>query len=417
MSKNFFLAFFVSILPVAYIYAFPVLINNLGHALMLFVIFPILLFDYSKSSRRGDSATYKYYVLFCLYLILISIISPLLYNFTGDVRELFSAAEFSLIVYFLIANKSLSKEFVEIYSKMATMFSGFLILQFFAFSFLRVKISGIIPFLNVYNRDIESIIESRIIRISSVFAEPSHFAVYCIPALIMYLFNKTQQDGVVIRIVVISLAILLSTSSNGLLVMGVVYFAYLVYKYFSRFNVGYFIVGGILFIFAAYFVLNSDYIDEVTYGLFTQEVGQSESKAEMRIYRGFNLYADMPLGTKIFGVGWRDAENYCKGCNTFLYTYYNATVFDYFNSIAGTLIYAGVTGLTFLLLFFYSLWRRTKDFATRTLVLCVILLMSSSSVLMSDQWVFFLATIISMININNEKNNNYLIAKRHSYGQ
>jgi hypothetical protein len=223
----------------------------------------------------------------------------------------------------------------------------------------------------------------------------------------MYLFNKTQQNGVVVKIVIISLAILFSTSSNGILVMGVVYFAYLVNKYFSRFHVGYFIFGGIIFIIVAYFVLNSDYIDKVTYGLFTQEVGMSESKADMRIYRGFNFYGDMPLESEIFGVGWRNAENFSKECNTHLYSYYNAKVFDYFNSIAGTLIYAGVIGLSLLLLFFQSLWRRTKDFATRTLVICVLMLMTSSSVLMSDQWVLFLDSITALTNYCNTYNHSF----------
>ena len=416
MSKEKFISFIICILPIAYIYAFPILINNLGHALLLFFVFPLLFLDFIYYNRNNKLPYTQPYLLFCFYLILISLLAPAINAFSGDTKELLSAAEFSVIVYFLITNRRLSQQFIDVYTRLAVFFALFLLLQYVAFVFFNIRISGVIPFLKFYNREVESIGEGRLLRICSLFAESSHFAVYEIPALIMYLFKKAHQKNILLKIVIISLSILLSTSSNGLIIMIIAYFAFIVYKYYRRINLLYFILGGIILLGAFYFISKSKFIDDVTYGLFVQEVDMTTSKAEMRIYRGFNMYVDLPLDKQLFGVGWRNAQRYCRSCNKALYNTYYADVFDYFNSIAGSLIYSGIIGCFLLCLFFYNLFKHTNDFATRTLVICVFILMGTSSVLMSDQWVFFMAAIISMINkCKNEENYHHSITQRDGH--
>lgn len=415
------LAVLIAILPVAYIYAFPILINNLGHALLLFIIFPILLVDYSEKRKnqrliqKQKAPFNKPYILFSFYLLFISLISPLVNSFEGNFKELLSAAEFSVIVFFLINDKKIAQPFVDIYTKIAVIFAIFLIIQYVAFIFMGMTISGAIPFLDVYNREVESISEGRILRICSVFAEPSHFSVYEVPALLMYLFGKTHQKGRIVKIVIITISILLSTSSNGIIVMGVVYAAFIVSRVLSRINIWYIALGVLIFVGAFYFISRSEFINDVTYGLFVQEADMTTSKAELRIYRGFNLYADLSAESKLFGVGWRNAQNYCRTCEPALFSNYSTDVFDYFNSIAGTLIYSGFIGFLLLFAFFFNMFKCTSDFGTRTLVISVFVLMGSSSILMSDQWILFLATIISLINISkNAESNRHLVTQ--SYG-
>lgn len=416
------LAFLIAILPVAYIYAFPILINNLGHAILLFLIFPLLLLDFSerKNTKGGNCQLGDFskrpYVLFSVYLAAVSLIAPVINGFEGDMREMLMAIEFSIIVYFLISDKKISQSFIDIYTKTAVVFALFLLVQYVGFVFFRTTISGAIPFLEEYNREIESISEGRLLRICSVFLEPSHFAVYVIPALLMYLFGKTRQRLIVLKILLLTVSELLSTSSNGILVMGVVYAAFLLYKFFRKINVAYYIVGGALFFGALFLISKSEFINDVTYGLFTEEAGMSMSKAELRVYRGFRMYSELPVDKQIFGVGWRNAANYCKACNSELYSTFSehTDVFDYFNSIAGTLIYSGAIGLILLLSFFFTMFKSTNDFAARTLIICVLIIMSSSSVLMTDQWILFLATIISLINkYRDEESNCNKVAQCH----
>lgn len=415
-----FLAFLIAILPVAYIYAFPILINNLGHAILLFLIFPLLLLDSSENRNskevkgRKEDFSKKTYVLFSVYLATISLLAPMINGFEGDLREMLMAIEFSVIVYFLISDKKISQPFIEVYTRIAVFFALFLLVQYVGFIFFRTTISGAIPFLEEYNREVESISEGRLLRICSVFAEPSHFAVYVIPALLMYIFGKTRQRLIVLKILLLTASVMLSTSSNGILVMGVVYASFLLYKFFRKINVAYFIVGGALFLGSFYFISKSEFINDVTYGLFTEEAGMSMSKAELRVYRGFKLYVDLPIDKQLFGVGWRNAARYCKTCNNELYSTYSAhtDVFDYFNSIAGTLIYSGIIGLCLLLAFFFSMFKFTNDFSARTLIICVLVIMSSSSVLMTDQWILFLTTIISLINRSrNEETRCYFVTE------
>lgn len=370
--------------------------------ILLFFVFPLLLLDYRKSKNTGFSS--KAYILFSLYLILVSVAAPLLLNFGGDSKELLSAIEFSIIMFLLIKNKKIGQVFIDTYSNLAVLFAVFLLIQYIAFVFFNVSVTGVIPFLELYNREVESVMDGRLLRICSVFAEPSHFAVYEVPVLIFLLWRKTNPKGRLFRIIIISLSILLCTSSNGIIIMALIYLAIVIQKYFTHFKLSYLIIGSVVLCLAFYIIKESEYIDKITYGLFVQEPDMTMSKAEMRIYRGFNMYADMPLEQKCFGIGWRNARRYCLTCNTSLFSKYSADAFDYFNSIAGTLIYAGIVGLVLLLLFFFSLWKETKDYATKLLILSVFIIMVSSSVLMTDQWVLFLAAITSMININSIKN-------------
>lgn len=399
MTRQKVLAFLLAILPVAYIYAFPIIINNLGNAIFLFLVFPMLIMDFQGSNiLNSATTTNKRYVSFCVYLIIISILAPLANSYELNYKELFSALEFSVILYFLINDKEISQPFIQVYPKLAFAFALILLFQYLMFVVFGTIVNGDIPFLEVYSRDVNSISEGRILRLSSVFQEPSHISAYEIPALIMILFGKTEVRRPIIWIIVISSAILLSTSSNGIILMGIVYFAYIIFKFYRKINMVYFIFGGVILFCAFYLITNSEYIDKVTYGLFVQESDMTTSKAELRIYRGFNLYRDLPIDKQLFGVGWREAARYCQTCNHGLFSKYDIISFDYFNSIAGTLIYSGIIGLILLLSFFYSLWHQTNDFATRTLIISVLVLMCSSSVLMSDQWILFLTAIISLIN-------------------
>lgn len=412
---SYILAFVLAIIPVAYCYAFPFVINNLGHALFLFVALPILLVDGSESSFRGSKRKYcKPYLFFGIYLALITFIAPLFFSFPIDTLGLFSAIEFAIVIFFLIADIKLSNAFIELYTRLAFIFALFLIIQYVSLVFFGTPISGNIPFLEEYEREVGSIIEGRIVRISSVFAEPSHFSVYEAPALVMFLWGKTKQKWPIIKIVVITIAVLLSTSSNGIIVMGFIYATYIINRYFSKLNIIYIIIGTVLFIGAYYFITNSTYLNDVTYGLFTQEEGMTTSKAEGRIYRGYYMYMDMPLECKIFGVGWRNAEAYCQASNPELLGKYAYDGFNYFNSLAGSLIFAGIIGFVALLSFFFSLFKFTNDYSARVLIVAVLILMGTSSVLLSDQWIFFLAAIVSLINKSkDEENYNYYISQHN----
>ena len=410
------LAFVLAIIPVAYCYAFPIIINNLGHALFLFVAFPILLLDGSDCNNIGTRRKYcKPYLFFAIYLALITIVAPLVQSFDLDALGIFSSIEFAILIYYLISDTKISGAFIEIYTRLAFIFSVFLIIQYVSLLFFGTPISGKIPFLEEYEREVGAIIRGRIIRVCSVFAEPSHFSVYVAPAIIMFLWGKTNQKRNKIKLAVITIAVLLSTSSNGIIVMGLIYALYIVYRYFSKLNFAYIILGSIILVAAYYFITSSSYLNDVTYGLLTQEEGMTTSKAQGRIYRGFLMYSDMPIDCKIFGVGWRNALAYCKACNHELLVRYSYDGFDYFNSVAGSLIYSGLIGFIALLSFFIAMFKYTRDYPARVLIISVFVLMCTSSVLLSDQWIFFLAAILSLINKSkDEENYNYYISQHNS---
>lgn len=414
MSRQKILAFLIAILPVAYIYSFPILINNLGHALLLFVLFPMFILDYKKGDNYHFRFVNKNYIGFTIYVLFVSLVAPLLNSLSGAFKDLIMFLEYSIIVYFLINDRQIKQLFIEIYTKLSVFFAIFLLFQYIAFVFFGKLISGVIPFLEVYHRDIESVIESSILRISSVFAEPSHFAVYVIPALLLYLFNRTKQKLVVLKIVIISIGVLLSTSSNGIIVMGLVYLAFIFKRYFTKLRFVHIVFGATILVGSFFLISKSQYINDVTYGLFTVKEGRSESKAEIRIYRGFKLYSELSSDSKIFGVGWRDSRQYCINRQPLLYSEYYMENFEYFNSIAGILIYSGLIGFILFFLFLFALFKQALDFETKTLIICTFVLMGTSSLFMSDQWFLLLTVITSMINTSSIKTKSIENEKRLS---
>ena len=219
-------------------------------------------------------------------------------------------------------------------------------------------------------------------RASSFFSEPAHFAQFLLPLLIVELFAKKKKPVSSLLIVLIIVTLLLLQSGNGIFGLLLIIFCY-VYKYlFSSVSIKKKIFGVIVS--AVIVLLGTWYIRTDTgQELFERrdEVAAAAndnmvSSAYLRMFRGYDLYAELPLVSKIFGVG--DKNELIRYITSPKFRSLFGDNDFYFNGLSSILLYSGIVGLLFYVLFLIGLWRNTS-FPGHCLVLYLVLLLLIAS--------------------------------------
>lgn len=373
------------------IYAFPFLINNLGVAFLYFIIAPLLLFETNKQRGFKVVKSQKVLLIYILYLSIITLFSTQALS-----KSLISLILTSSIYVFLFSYKGFHTYLLKFYLFFAGAFSGFLILQYIAYFLAGVEISGIVSFLPLYE-ELESngIIETlSFVRLASVFREPSHFALYVVPSVMIALTNDTiKRRNKYILLVLVTIATILSTSGNGIILLALSYILYSLSLLNERISFKNIFIVLIIVLGGIFAYSSSQFIGDTTEYLFVGS-GNVGSKAGYRIYRGFELFNDLPIDNQMTGIGWKNAEAYLKSHNNSIYGKYSSdSAFDYFNSIAAILIYSGFIGALFFLGFVKSLWKECSLSVSRMLIIIMLASMVSSSIFMTDQWLLYLGLI------------------------
>jgi hypothetical protein len=220
-----------------------------------------------------------------------------------------------------------------------------------------------------------------------VFSEPAQYAVFIIPALCIALFDKSLGKTSNLKLaMLLSLGLVLSTSANGIVLMGFTWTFYLYNKNRSGFLK---ILKAIFFLAILFLVaLQFEIIQSSLENLFIPTTALT-SKADYRIYRGFSIFLQMPLFYKIFGVGVNNASDFINNYN--IVTKYDVTwisVTEYFNNISTILIYSGAIGG---LLFFIQLLVMHKNMINtgKIILICFVALCFSSSFYFTSTWIIY----------------------------
>ena len=381
----------LAFLPVTYIYLIPGTGMVIGVILLLVVVFPLSLLLFNNSGYKYDK-THIYYLLFVLYLFIISLVNGSI----GNMVMLFLiSVPFQI---FITSNKNLYGSFLKYYLYLSLFFSIFLIIQAVSLFIFSYPIEGLLLAIPRV-ADIESSITDEIlyVRLASVFAEPSHFALYVIPSVCILLWDIVSFRFRKFALLAISTAVIVSTSGNGIILLAIVYILFALYVGLRKVNYKSITIVACI-ICVGIFIFNSEFMQGITGSLFSDDMGYD--KSEYRIKRGFMLYNDLPAFDKLIGVGWGNAEKYSRENNTQIYGKYSAEArFDYFNSISGILIYTGMVGFVLFVLFFMSLYRKTTNYGSKVILLVIFITLFSSSIFMAEQWLLYLMLVYSTSHI------------------
>lgn len=274
---------------------------------VLFATTLYLLFNKDKKAYSWP----KFYRFFLVYALIAPFFGFLKY---GEFSLLISS--YTPIVTFTLSYIVLKPYLVfdlvyKNYKKLATIAVFFFLFQCAMYYIVGYRIVGLIPFLPVSHSELsmsEYIDLFRTLdRSASFFLEPSHFSQYIAAFLAMHLGVLNMKKRLVDRTsVFVSLALMLTFSGSAYVLVGIIWLMHFIFSDVKVYNKA--ILGGIAFV-GIIFISGSfiqseggshvmDRADALT------EANENSHQSEyIRIYRGWALYNDTPIGIRITGIG------------------------------------------------------------------------------------------------------------------
>jgi len=350
------------------------------------------------------------FFLFYIYMTLSAFISTIVYG-ESMVTAVFSAARI-IVIYVGIFEGA--KELFDIkyakqwFVRIALALSVLLFFQFAMYYLfgrqiylipdgLTLNYGGGMDSSILIQRNMRSVLGGYIFRPSSAFIEPSYFAYYSSPALIVLLFGKNLDRKSLYKALVISLASILTTSTISLVS---VVFTWLLFVLFGRNSLSRgqrqsitaFIV--VLFV-AIVIVLNQSAVQFSLSRKMTQmlDLGESSSSS-MRLTRGWEYFGYMNPFLRIIGCGFGHLADYFDFSGMGSKMSYSINLTSYMNSFTGVLCSLGFVGL---LLFFHGLIPiiRSKVPIKRFMAVLLIILMLAGAVMDLGFYYLIIAFMLS----------------------
>jgi len=215
-------------------------------------------------------------------------------------------------------------------------------------------------------------------RFSSVFNEPTAFAAYLIPLLII---SMERHEIIFSSFLVI--ALILSTSSLGILSCFFIIFYNLLKNINHRRkskkfkNILYSISLIIIVFFITFQFFYSDF-----YSFARNKIVNIDYKEDVRFSKGPIIYYLTSLTGKIFGVGIGNIANYCRAKGIFLpykaEGFYSAEGSEYMNAIPYSFLAFGIIGGILFLLQIFNLFKIIdKDYKIMPFIFLFLMLVTS----------------------------------------
>jgi hypothetical protein len=272
----------------------------------------------------------------------------------------------SYILMVLVSSRFFSYQYaIKLYKYFCLFVSIYIILQYVLYLSLNVYLPiKILPIPWSRLHDTQELLELSIryyFRGYGIFAEPGYSAKFLLPGLALSLFGWTDKRKIdYFSMVLISLAIILTTSVQGILVglITVVLFTIeLIME--SRKNIkillfGIFIGVGLL---GLLYLSSSLGLTDVSFRRIQTISLDSTGSTGIRVFRGFAIYDQLPLQFKIIGVGLGNTSFFVL--RNGIQTMYDSssltdTALGYTSGISKILAESGVIGFLFFLYWFFK---------------------------------------------------------------
>lgn len=229
------------------------------------------------------------------------------------------------------------------------------------------------------------------------FQEPSYLSKFLLPGLAFSLFGwphltKKKTDWKLVVIIVT--AIIFSTSVQGILVVAATLFVYIAtYKGISGTRkVLFTIVIGVLFVVLLTSSVSTTSLYRITAVFTGQSVGYSSN---LRLFRGFAFWNEMPILYKFIGIGMGNMANYAYDYNittSFDFPDRTAPYLEYGSGISLILVQSGLIGFVIIISWFLKCIKRL-NLTGRTMLLQLFLILLSGSGLLSISSIMYFSLI------------------------
>lgn len=241
---------------------------------------------------------------------------------------------------------------------------------------------------------------------TSLFSERAHLAEFILPYIAVCLFGKgIIKKHATVKAVAVTAVILTTVSGVGLVVVLIEWFLYFlgIGQKKSKYRFFYFIFGVCALIGVYFAIRQIPAVNEMLNRLFVDNSGNdySGTKADYRIYRGFDMFTLLPAYAQIFGIGYNHMWLFAQ-VNGIVSQYDKASLaYEFFATIFQIAIYSGLIGLSCALLHIYNLLKSNSALA-RVLVIIMFAIWFSSAMFLTNSHIVFIMLIIAAVYYDNK---------------
>lgn len=233
-----------------------------------------------------------------------------------------------------------------------------------------VRMIHIFPFLN----SVSDSYEMALLRPHSFFLEPASYVVWILPLLCMLL-----DRGKMIFALIVTVSVLLSTSSTGIVMVAVIWgcYAFSLKGDTSKPVRRIFVLAAALLILGIF--LNLDVFSSGINKLMNISIESTTNS--VRLTLGYRLWWAAPILYKVLGIPYSNVESYLRYGGIDLSKYYltlNTSYLGYVNGIGNCMLMYGIFGLFLYLRLFWKLWNDLDKRLRIYLIVCLLSIFGQS---------------------------------------
>lgn len=399
----------IFLLPLLRYYDVPIISISVETALILLLcILCFMLKRVTVSSLRCAyiNRSRNAFLFFFMWFYLITMI----YEFGTNINIHNAASHYSLmtfvillptgyVLYSLLDGRWSVVNIFKLYSFFVKIIIATYIFQYIL-QFIGIFINFKIPFFS-YNDSwnyLNNIVFGMNKRPTSLFSEQAHLAEYLLPYLAICLYSEIYERRL-LKAVMVTFVLVSTTSGNGIIGALVLWSLYILI--YAKINLIYrvsIIIIGVFFVMGIYqYLLTLPAYKHIFGELFVNTTGKySGTKADYRIYRGFDYFRQLPLVQKIFGVGYQHMHAFSYEYGIVSKYDSNTNAFEFFSTITQVLLYSGVIGGMMFVRHIYYLWKE-KNMLAKGILLGSIAIWFSSQMLFTNTYIMYIALTVSAL--------------------
>ncbi len=341
---------------------------------------------YELFTNLNISHEYADYTIISLIMIVIrAVVIGYILGGNFDYRDVFKI--YSVIVYFIIAIYIL--QYAMVFAGIRRSFQMPFMPFSDAYTYLREK-----PFFGM-NPDP-----------TSLFSERAHLSEFIVPYIAVCLFgNKIMKDKYHLKAILATIVVLSTVSGTGVVVVmieWILFFLGLGGKK-SKYRFLYLILGAFILAGAYLIIRQIPSFSEMFNKLFVDNSGDSYSntKADYRIYRGFDYFTLLPTYGQIFGIGYSHLGLFTK-VHGITSEYDKSTLaFEFLSSIFQIAIYSGLIGVFATAVHIWNLFK-AKSTLAKALIIVMLAMWCSSAMFLNNSHIVMILLAVSAIYYDNQ---------------
>lgn len=227
-------------------------------------------------------------------------------------------------------------------------------------------------------------------RPSSLFLEPSYYALFVLPCFAFSLFSSSDKS--IARAFLLLITFVLSSSNSGLLISGTLIVGFIL---FAKKGSGDYLAASLaLLLIVLYYAMgDTSSIESAIKRVF------EGGSADNRITRGYIAYGSLDIYHQLFGTGLNNLGNYLDFHH--ISTGFDSENLNYCASIPQTLCYSGLLGASFLFAYLINLGTSCRSPLMFSIFLIILLVLNYESALFSYRFAFLVIILESQIGKRN----------------